>query len=61
MIPELFDHTLSQGLKKDLNSDILFKAHDKAAKILSGDDLYIIDSDRADAIDEVVKKAQESL
>jgi trimethylamine---corrinoid protein Co-methyltransferase len=61
MIPELFDHTLSQGLKKDLNLDILFKAHDKVEEILSRDDLYVIDSDRANAIDAVVKKAIESL
>jgi trimethylamine---corrinoid protein Co-methyltransferase len=61
MVPELFDHTLSQGLEKDLNNDILLKANKKVEKIISSPDLYEIDEARAKEIDAIVNKAEKYL
>ncbi len=61
MVPELFDHTLSQGLEKDLNMDILFKANDKVEKILTRTDLYEINKDMAKEIDDIVLRAEKFL
>lgn len=58
MVPELFDHTLSQGLENDLKMDILLKAHNKVEKILSYTDLYEIDTEKAKAIDAIVARAE---
>ncbi|MCL5073632.1 MAG: trimethylamine methyltransferase family protein [Actinobacteria bacterium] len=61
MVPELFDHTLSQGYDNDIQKDMLIKAHDKVEKILSRDNLYEIDPWRNKQIDEVVKMAERKL
>lgn len=58
MVPELFDHTLSQVLENDLKMDILLKAHNKVEKILSYTDLYEIDTEKAKAIDAIVARAE---
>lgn len=58
VVPELFDHTLSQGLENDLKMDILLKAHNKVEKILSYTDLYEIDTEKAKAIDAIVARAE---
>ena len=58
MVPELFDHTLSQGYENDIKKDMLVKAHDKVEKTLNRDDLYEIELDKAKEIDEIVKRAE---
>jgi len=61
MVSELFDHSLSQGYEKDVQKDILEKAHQKVKKILSRDDLYEIVPDKAKEIDRIVEKAKKFL
>lgn len=61
MIPELFDHTLSQGYSNDYEKDIVNKASEKVRKILSSDNLYEISPEKSKAIDMVVAAAEKNL
>lgn len=61
MIPELFDHTLSQGYEKDLEKDIVNKANEKVKKILERKDFYEISQNEAQAIDTIVELAEKNL
>jgi len=61
MVPELFDHTLSRGLEKDIKMDIVNKASEKVGNILSKTDLYELDMERSKEIDDIVNRAEKYL
>ncbi|MBA7509787.1 Glycine betaine methyltransferase [subsurface metagenome] len=57
-IPEIMDRFMPSTLNEAIKNDIANQAKKKVKKILSRDNLYVIDKDRAKEIDKIVKRAE---
>ena len=60
-MPQLWDRVMPDTLAADKNHDVVIAAREKVRAIWARDDLYQIDQERANAIDDVVARAERLL
>jgi trimethylamine--corrinoid protein Co-methyltransferase len=60
-IPEIMDRTPPSTLEEDLKKDMVFQAQEKVEKIITKNDLYEIDIDKRNEIDDIVRAAEKEL
>lgn len=59
--PNLFDRTAFKDLRQSADNDIYLRAHDQVNKMLALDSFYELEKDKANEIDNIVKKAKKIL
>jgi len=59
--PQILDRTSFKSIEENKDRDIYNNAHQRVSQLLSSNDFYEIDGDRAKEIDSIIKKAEKTL